>query len=138
MAAGHAPAADLGGGAAAGGEEVVVSAIGVGDDVTAVIAEEIPRPVSGTRGGEVEEDLIGSGIAPDAGDAAGSWCGLQKAGYARCSSTKPSRSKTCRISSNLAEMFPLGNRICPSPWMFENSAQVSSNSTMAFVKPRRP
>lgn len=51
---------------------------------------------------------------------------------------KPSRSSTWRTSSKAAAIRPRGKRICPSPWMFENSSHPSSSSTIARVKPRRP
>jgi hypothetical protein len=50
----------------------------------------------------------------------------------RCAySIKPSRSITRRTSSKEAEMLPLGNRICPKPWILLNSVHPSSRRTIA-------
>jgi hypothetical protein len=49
-----------------------------------------------------------------------------------------SLSRTRRIFSNAAPMSPFRNRICPKPWMLENSSQPSSRRTIAFLKPSFP
>ena len=50
----------------------------------------------------------------------------------------PSRSRTSLISSNLALMFPFGNRICPSPVILLNFSQPSSKRIIAFLNPSLP
>jgi hypothetical protein len=61
------PAGDLGGGSATAGEQVIMTAVRIRDDVAAVPMQEVAGPAALPRIGEVEEDLIRRGVAPDSG-----------------------------------------------------------------------